>query len=57
MHPFLNGKVLLYLYCFEFIQIKNNLTPKGRNPVFGPFLKFGLAIVDAIFVQKISTFR
>jgi hypothetical protein len=23
-------------------------------PVFGPFLKFGQAIVDVIFVQKIS---
>jgi hypothetical protein len=33
------------------------LTPNGRSPVFGSFLKFGQAIVDAIFVQKISTFR
>jgi hypothetical protein len=32
------------------------LTPNGRSPVFGPFLKFGHAIVDAIFVQKISIF-
>jgi hypothetical protein len=29
------------------------LTPKGRRPFFGPFLKFGQAIVNAIFVQKI----
>jgi hypothetical protein len=35
----------------------NILTPKGRSPVFGPFLKFGQAIIDTIFVQKISTFR
>jgi hypothetical protein len=34
-----------------------NLTPKGRSAVFGPFLKFGQAIVDAIFVPKFSTFR
>jgi hypothetical protein len=33
------------------------LTPKGPRPFFGPFLKFGQAIVDAIFVQKISNFR
>ena len=33
-----------------------SLTPKGRSPVFGPFLKFVQAIVDAIFVEKISTF-
>jgi hypothetical protein len=33
-----------------------NLTPKGRSSIFGPFLKFGQAIVDAIFVQKISNF-
>jgi hypothetical protein len=33
------------------------LTPKGRSAVFGPFLKFGQAIVDAIFVPKFSTFR
>jgi hypothetical protein len=32
------------------------LTPKGRSPFFGPFLKFGQAIVDAIFVQKTSNF-
>jgi hypothetical protein len=31
----------------------HNLTPKGRSPVFGPFLKFGQDIMDAIFVQKI----
>jgi hypothetical protein len=34
-----------------------DLTPKGPRPFFGPFLKFGQAIVDAIFVQKISNFR
>jgi hypothetical protein len=33
-----------------------DLTPKGRSPFFGPFLKFGHAIVDAIYVQKISNF-
>jgi hypothetical protein len=27
------------------------LTPKGRRSFFGPFLKFGQAIVDAIFIQ------
>jgi hypothetical protein len=32
------------------------LTPKGPRPFFGPFLKFGQAIVDAIFVQNISIF-
>jgi hypothetical protein len=32
------------------------LTPKRRSPFFGPFLRFGQAIVDAIFVQKISNF-
>jgi hypothetical protein len=34
----------------------NKLTPKGRRPFFGPFLDIGQAIVDAIFVQKISNF-
>jgi hypothetical protein len=34
-----------------------NLTPKGPRPFFGLFLKFGQAIVDAIFVQKISNFQ
>jgi hypothetical protein len=33
------------------------LIPKGQSLVFGPFLKFGQAIVDAIFVQKISNFQ
>jgi hypothetical protein len=32
------------------------LTPKHWRTFFGPFLKFGQAIVDAIFVQKISNF-
>jgi hypothetical protein len=35
---------------------KMSLIPKGPRPFFGPFLKFGQAIVDAIFVQKISNF-
>jgi hypothetical protein len=34
----------------------SGLIPKGRSPFFGPFLEFGQAIVDAIFVQKISNF-
>jgi hypothetical protein len=34
----------------------STLTPKERSPFFGPFLKFGHAIVDVIFVQKISNF-
>jgi hypothetical protein len=33
------------------------LTPKHLRLFFGPFLKFRQAIVDAIFVQKISNFR
>jgi hypothetical protein len=38
------------------ITRKMNLTPKERSPIFDPFLKFGQAIIDAIFVQKISNF-
>jgi hypothetical protein len=33
--------------------IGNSLTPKEPRPFFGPFLKFGQAIVNTIFVQKI----
>jgi hypothetical protein len=33
-----------------------SLTLKRQNPFFGPFLEFGQAIVDAIFVQNISNF-
>jgi hypothetical protein len=32
------------------------LTSKGLEAIFQAFLKFGQAIVDAIFVQKISIF-
>jgi hypothetical protein len=39
------------------LQCPPSLIPKGPRPFFGPFLKFGQAIVDAIFVQKISNFR
>jgi hypothetical protein len=35
----------------------HDLTPKGQRPFSGPFLKFEQAIVDAIFVQKISNFQ
>jgi hypothetical protein len=38
------------------ILICTKLTSKGPRPFFGPFLKFGQAIMDAIFVQKISNF-
>jgi hypothetical protein len=37
-------------------ELNGYLTPKGSRPCFGPFLKFGQAIVNAIFVQKISNF-
>jgi hypothetical protein len=33
------------------------LIPKERSPFSGPILKFGQAIVDAIFVQKFSDFQ
>jgi hypothetical protein len=33
-----------------------DLIPKGLEAIFQAFLKFGQAIVDAIFVQKISKF-
>jgi hypothetical protein len=36
-----------------FKKFEKELTPKGPRPFFGPFLKFGQAIVNAIFVQKI----
>jgi hypothetical protein len=45
------GGLVLALEILEDI-----LTLKGRSPFFGPFLEFGQAIVDAIFVQKISIF-
>jgi hypothetical protein len=32
------------------------LTPKILEAIFQAFLKFGQAIVDAMFVQKISKF-
>jgi hypothetical protein len=32
----------------------SKLTPNGRSPIFGKFLKFGQAIVNAIFVQKMD---
>jgi hypothetical protein len=37
-------------------KIENSLIPKGQSPFFGPFLEFGQAIVDAIFVQKSQIF-
>jgi hypothetical protein len=39
-----------------FFKDPRSLTPKGQSPFFGPFLRFRQAIVDAIFVQKISNF-
>jgi hypothetical protein len=40
--------------CKNLLGLK--LTPKGRRPFYGLFLDFGQAIVDALFVQKISNF-
>jgi hypothetical protein len=37
-------------------SINKHLTPKGPRLFFDPFLKFGQAIVDAIFVQKSQIF-
>jgi hypothetical protein len=34
----------------------SRLTPKGLESIFLAVLKFGQAIVDTIFVQKISNF-
>jgi hypothetical protein len=42
---------------FMFTLSLSWLTPKGPRLFFGPFLKFGQAIVDAIFVHKISYYR
>jgi hypothetical protein len=36
------------LMCLLYI-----LTPKGLETIFKPFLKFGQAIVKAIFIKKI----
>jgi hypothetical protein len=36
--------------------ILTNLTPKVLRAIFQAFMKFGQAIVDAMFVQKISNF-
>jgi hypothetical protein len=44
----------MYVNLREFSRI--DLTPKGRSAVFGPFSKFGQAIVDAIFIPKFSNF-
>jgi hypothetical protein len=40
----------------EIIQFDKMLTPKVLDAIFQAFLKFGQAIVDAMFVQKISNF-
>jgi hypothetical protein len=37
--------------------VRGCLAPKRQSPIFGPFLKFGQAIVDAVFVPKFSNFR
>jgi hypothetical protein len=42
------------IHIQQIIEIK--LTPKGQSPFFGPFLEFGQATVDAIFVPKITNF-
>jgi hypothetical protein len=46
-------KILLLILRYNF----GTLTPKERSPFFGPFLRFGQVIVDAVFGQKISNFR
>jgi hypothetical protein len=53
--------VVILKLTHDIVNVSKNesdaLTPKGQSPFFGPFLKFGQAIImDAIFVQKISIF-
>jgi hypothetical protein len=49
--------VVALMGCSRWLQdMSSSLTSKERSPFFGPFLKFGQAIVDVIFVQKISNF-
>jgi hypothetical protein len=35
-----------------FHNVQSGLTPKGPKAIFKPFLKFGLAIVKAIFIKN-----
>jgi hypothetical protein len=51
-HPISTPYERVVKFCSKWVL----LAPKGPRPFFGPFLKFGQAIVDAIFVQKISNF-
>jgi lysozyme family protein len=51
-----NSVMHLDLHHYKLFKNRCTLTPKGRSPFFSPFLRFGQAIVDAIFVQKISNF-
>jgi hypothetical protein len=44
------------IFCQKNHKKFEGLTLKEQSPFFGPFLEFGHAIVDAIFVQKISNF-
>jgi hypothetical protein len=54
---FLNWTFYLFFASTQvFNKFVAQLSPKERSPFFGPFLKFGQAIVDEIFVQKISNF-
>ena len=51
----------IYIYIIKFpydilLKVVNKLTPKRQSPFFGPFLKFGQTIVNAILVQKMSNF-
>jgi hypothetical protein len=59
-HPHVSIWTHILLFCMLKI-LKDSIeqwyvNPKGRRPFFGLFLDFGQAIVDAIFVQKISNF-
>jgi hypothetical protein len=46
----------LSIFCQGIASLQEYINPKGWSPFCGPYLKFGQAIVDAIFVQKISNF-
>jgi hypothetical protein len=51
-------KLYNFHMCYMLKTYKRcTLTPERPRPFFGPFLKFGQAIVEAIFVQKISNFQ
>jgi hypothetical protein len=51
-NSFFSKIIIFWQTCYGIMVVVYNLIPKGPETIFKPFLKFGQAIVKAIFIKN-----